>query len=192
MLGLMLVLTVSSAYKHTFALGDSLSLGGNLIAAGVDWRRWLPCPSHLESEEKLRLINIQRLVELDCSRGVKYWKSMCTHICNICVHIYMQYFMLPHHFSMVLASALLSCGIYKLISLLNPLWALTAGLSWTFLFYWLSNKHMHIILHANLHRRSMTIMFSIFGFQNHVFTCKKAIIWLRRRDVVWYLQERDW
>ncbi len=89
MLGLMLVLTVSSAYKRTFALGDSLSLGGNLIAAGVDWRRWLPCPSHLESDEKLRLINIQRLVELDCSRGVKYWKSMCTHtVCNIsCFHI---------------------------------------------------------------------------------------------------------
>lgn len=89
MLGLMLVLTVSSAYKRTFALCDSLSLGGNLIAAGVDWGRGLPCPSHLESEEKLRLINIQRLVELDCSRGVKYWTSMCTHtVSNIsCFHI---------------------------------------------------------------------------------------------------------
>ncbi len=99
MLGLMLVLTVSSAYKRTFALCDSLSLGGNLIAAGVDWGRGLPCPSHLESEETLRLINIQRLVELDCSRGCE--------ILNIHVHPYsVQYFMLPHHFSMALALAL--------------------------------------------------------------------------------------
>lgn len=80
----MLILKVSSTYKHTFALCDSLSLGGNLIAAGVDWRRGLHCPPHLESEVKLRLINIQRLVELECSRGVKYWTSMCTHtVCNI-------------------------------------------------------------------------------------------------------------
>lgn len=84
MLGLMLILKVSSTYKHTFALCDSLSLGGNLIAAGVDWRRGLHCPPHLESEVKLQLINIQRLLELECSRGVKYWTSMCTHtVCNI-------------------------------------------------------------------------------------------------------------
>lgn len=85
----MLILTVSSAYKRTFALCGSLSLGGNLIAAGVDWGRGLHCPSHLESKEKLWLINIQRLVELECSPWVKYWTSMCTHtVCNIsCLHI---------------------------------------------------------------------------------------------------------
>ncbi len=184
MLGLMLVLTVSSAYKHTFALCDSKPWWkSNSSRCGLKEMIALPFSFGVRRKAPAHKYTAFGGIGLQ-PRG---------EILKIHVYPYsVQYFMLPHHFSMVLASALLSCGIYKLISLLNPLWALTAGLSWTFLFYWLSNKHMHIILHANLHRRSMTIMFSIFGFQNHVFTCKKAIIWLGRRDVVWYLQERDW
>lgn len=161
MLGLMLILTVSSAYKHTFALCDSLSLGGNLIAAGVDWERGLHCPSHLESEEKLRLINIQRLVELECSRGVKYWTSMCTHtVCNISCFLIILAQRCHCLCCLVEFTSWYLCWAY------SELWLLACPE--------LSNKHIHISLHANLHWRSMTIMFSIFGFQNSVFTCKNS------------------
>lgn len=58
-------------------------------------------------------------------------------ILNIYVHSYsVQYFMLPHNFKMTFP--LLSCGIYKLISLLNLFWqVLTSAL---FYFYGLHTR----------------------------------------------------
>jgi len=137
----------------------------------VNWGRELHCPSHLESEVKLWLINIQCLVELECSRGVKYWISMYTHtVRNIAC------------FLIILRWRFLCCLLEFTSSyLLNLFWQVL-----TFVPFFFSFCSLHT---CKLIKTLYDYMFSISGFQTMGFWNKNSHY---SSSGMMHLQEKDW